>query len=714
MTDDNQNNLTSFWEFLSNQKVEIPIIQRDYAQGRIGQEKLREKFLLNLKKALDDDELDIKLDFVYGNLENNILNPFDGQQRLTTLWLLHWYIAYKLVEANVKMEINDEVKKIFKNFTYETRTSSREFCEKLADFDIIVDETTLKKNISDIIQNQTWFYSEWKQDPTIQNMLNMLGGTLIKDMKNNDITDGIEEVFKECDTNKFKEYWEKLKGTKCPINFYVYNLNNYNLSDDIYIKMNARGKQLTAFENFKAEFEKYIKDNDFEENTKNDSFFYKIDREWTDFFWKNKDKQIDDNQIDDKMLKFISGIAINSYAKFFEIYENEQEVDTIKIELENKKEKNITDDYIKRARIEKRIQKLFNDSTELIPKDFSTENTFMYLKNCFNKYSFVDVKKLNIKDLPLWDLVKNNEINTTNTEVYNNLFLEFIKKEPTTYKQRVLFFAQTEYLLNNEELDSEKFIDWMRVVRNIVQNSTIDSANTFLGAVGLINELSNGCKDIYYYLSNNIIKSYFAQEQVSEEKEKALIIQKDKNYKNSIHKCEDTNFFKGNISFALYCIDYEKNNNSFNNDLFIKIIDVVEKNLSEKDISNDFRRALLTIKGNDFYKYWWSWSYSTGTEKRRLIENTYDLRKFFTKKDTYGDYLKDLLKKLTEKTLNEIIDECTLTEPNWKHELIKKPELLNDYCPYPHYFGILTDNSACFLFKDKRRPKSIKDCFKVE
>jgi len=51
MTDDNQNNLTSFWEFLSNQKVEIPIIQRDYAQGRIGQEKLREKFLLNLKKA---------------------------------------------------------------------------------------------------------------------------------------------------------------------------------------------------------------------------------------------------------------------------------------------------------------------------------------------------------------------------------------------------------------------------------------------------------------------------------------------------------------------------------------------------------------------------------------------------------------------------------------------------------------------------------------
>ncbi|HOL83558.1 MAG TPA: hypothetical protein PLK48_06105, partial [Caldisericia bacterium] len=118
---------TTFWKFLQNRKIVIPIIQRDYAQGRIGKEKLREKFLGDLKNALDKKLLEeflndfkkalekkkafaenkkitfarlkgkkivlvndlkhenekLKLDFVYGNIENNCFNPLDGQQRLT-------------------------------------------------------------------------------------------------------------------------------------------------------------------------------------------------------------------------------------------------------------------------------------------------------------------------------------------------------------------------------------------------------------------------------------------------------------------------------------------------------------------------------------------------------------------------------------------------------------------------------------------------------
>ena len=36
---------TSFWEFIRNNNIEIPIIQRDYAQGRLGRENLRKNFL---------------------------------------------------------------------------------------------------------------------------------------------------------------------------------------------------------------------------------------------------------------------------------------------------------------------------------------------------------------------------------------------------------------------------------------------------------------------------------------------------------------------------------------------------------------------------------------------------------------------------------------------------------------------------------------------
>ena len=45
---------TAFWNFIKNNTVEIPIIQRDYAQGRLGKENLRKNFLADLKKALDN------------------------------------------------------------------------------------------------------------------------------------------------------------------------------------------------------------------------------------------------------------------------------------------------------------------------------------------------------------------------------------------------------------------------------------------------------------------------------------------------------------------------------------------------------------------------------------------------------------------------------------------------------------------------------------
>ena len=75
-------------------KIIIPIIQRDYAQGRTNTNvnRVRKNFLDALYKAVTAKS--IILDFVYGDIdENGILTPLDGQQRLTTLFLLHWYAA---------------------------------------------------------------------------------------------------------------------------------------------------------------------------------------------------------------------------------------------------------------------------------------------------------------------------------------------------------------------------------------------------------------------------------------------------------------------------------------------------------------------------------------------------------------------------------------------------------------------------------------------
>ena len=69
--------------------VRIPLIQRDYAQGRPGRqiEEIRTSFLDALHDAVSGDP--VGLEFVFGDVDSNgTLLPLDGQQRLTTLSLV--------------------------------------------------------------------------------------------------------------------------------------------------------------------------------------------------------------------------------------------------------------------------------------------------------------------------------------------------------------------------------------------------------------------------------------------------------------------------------------------------------------------------------------------------------------------------------------------------------------------------------------------------
>ena len=88
------NKKTTYWDFIKENNIVIPIIQRDYAQGREGKEDLRKRFLGSLRNALSNSK-ELVLDFIYGMQHKRgaqyLLVPLDGQQRLTTLWLLHWY-----------------------------------------------------------------------------------------------------------------------------------------------------------------------------------------------------------------------------------------------------------------------------------------------------------------------------------------------------------------------------------------------------------------------------------------------------------------------------------------------------------------------------------------------------------------------------------------------------------------------------------------------
>ncbi|MDE5924156.1 MAG: DUF262 domain-containing protein [Muribaculaceae bacterium] len=248
--------------------VIIPRIQRSYAQGRsdVHAVKTRERFLSAIHSGLTGSGL--TLDFIYGNIRNadRQLIPLDGQQRLTTLWLLHWY-------ADKKENIRDSR---LSRFSYHTRPSARDFIAKLVGF-----IPTWEMPLSDEIRNQGWFPMEWDNDPTVSGMLTML--------------DEIQTRFADID-----DMWNRLDK----INFYFRDIEEMSLTDDIYIKMNSRGKPLTDFEHFKAELLKVMR-NDNESVAKRIGL--KIDREWTDMLWSYRDS---DNLVDNAFLNFFRFISL--------------------------------------------------------------------------------------------------------------------------------------------------------------------------------------------------------------------------------------------------------------------------------------------------------------------------------------------------------------------------------------------------------------------
>lgn len=648
-------NSISFWKLLSEtSKIQIPIIQRDFAQGRENEKtnKIRSQFLDSLIKAVESEKGSLELDFVYGNVdEKNVLQPLDGQQRLTTLFLLHWYIALKTGDLpNTK---NQLVK-----FTYETRISSRVFSNELV---VNGEFLGIGKTISEKISDSKWFFLSWKKDPTIKAMLVML--------------DAIEKRFQSKNDEELKIFWQKLTSENPPIIFHFKPLNDIGLSDDLYIKMNARGKELTDFENFKASFEKHIKKFVFEkelelsENNKEKwkeltekTFSHKIDTVWTDLFWKHRGE---DNIIDNEIIKFIAGIAINNYAQNLEIIENsEDELNTRKI-LEEKKEKNITVEAVKRERIERRITTLFNNPADVSPVDFPTKESFEYLKKCFEGYSKNQNDELFPDNLILWDFIENRKVKiNSKTEIDNNLFIELVKESKTEYKQRVLFYAQTKYILNSESFNSELFSEWMRIVRNIVQNSTIDSASALIGAIGLINELSSGCENIYEFLSSTTLKSGFATKQIEEEKLKATLIKSEINWKSQIFKAEDDIFLKGEIKFL---IDFSKVKEEYKIQEFTSISNKFLLLFESKD--DLLRKALLT---QDDYPIWDGRTSSLGWAHRYSLLNTEnEWKDAFRKK---SDKFINAVYKLISNSFNMSDDRITILK-----SVIQNAAPLNDY-----------------------------------
>ena len=343
------NDKKDIYNLLSEYKVIVPIIQRDYVQGRMNDEakRVREGLIGSFYACLSaENEKLLDLNYISGYYQEksgkNIFFPVDGQQRLTALYLLHWYLAI----CSEKQECIDIVQDL--DFSYETRFSAESFFEQMMkrpSHDLMTIIRKLhEKDKKNEIKNLPEFQIEWKNNPTVMSALVFLEE--LAAYKDNVFgkKKNAETFFKRLVHFKEDNGRPVPDGTLGRIQFSFIadsDANPEQRAAKNYIKMNARGKSLTEFENLKAMFDK-IESNIGLEGEKLSALYDKqyihalFSYAKPKYAWKTVDLIEITKRIDD--------YSCNLYERIFPLCElkreNEKMIDTVFYESRNEKTQN--------------------------------------------------------------------------------------------------------------------------------------------------------------------------------------------------------------------------------------------------------------------------------------------------------------------------------------------------------------------------------------
>lgn len=506
----------------SELNVRIPIIQRDYAQGRSSAHEVRKAFLTALLSYLQAEGTH-DLDFVYGAVsESQDFLPLDGQQRLTTLFLLHWYLAQisdspeaRVAYYNCMFTSEGQVR-----FSYETRPSAKDFCQALlAETRERRLELKREDTLSALIKELPWYFLSWDRDPSITAMLTML--------------DDIHKIF-----YMERDGLAKLLDQDNPrLSFQFLDLKGFGLTDDLYIKMNARGKSLTPIETFKASLEQYLR-YELHDEQRAKTFADKMDGQWADLMWCYRDKEHPEHASDRQWERVFQNLLSYSYA----LSEGEGP----------------------------------NGELSRQHRDFLSFNAYKEL-GCINEKSLDFITSV-------LDVLYNGEDKIHewlgeefrayfSAEDYWDSLIEYKDKQETdnarkpdwTYNARLIFYAYIAYLIKfqpqrDNPADMQSLGEWMRVVHNLYrgENLQINNEQDYVSALrGLRGMIEQG-QPIYQLLSSGYSPDGVAGWQIAEEQSKAKLLLSDSaTWWPLISRAELHKYFLGQIGFLL---DFSDNN----------------------------------------------------------------------------------------------------------------------------------------------------------
>lgn len=219
------NDKISLNTLLKNYIVYIPDMQRDYCWGVTTINNtditLFENFINTLEQNINENRKDFTMGLFYGYTESKRLYLCDGQQRITSLYLILLY-GYKLGLVNEDILTRNNITTL----QYAVRDSSLFFLN-----DLFVHIKHIEKIES--IKYTDWYINEYNNDDTIINIMASLN-TLEINYENN-----IESL------NKLIAYILN------EINFIFIDMDTRENGEETYVLLNTTGEPLTRIENLK-------------------------------------------------------------------------------------------------------------------------------------------------------------------------------------------------------------------------------------------------------------------------------------------------------------------------------------------------------------------------------------------------------------------------------------------------------------------------------
>ena len=542
----------------------IPKIQRDYAEGRKSEaiERKRYSLLNDMLDVVYGIKEHLSFDFVYGyimsgnkivagndwqNLQaypNVTFKPLDGQQRLTTLFLLYWLFGR---DADLRDQNGHSL------LIYETRDTSEEFCHWLVKQDAGTIISKWKSEVKHIKKHNKSNESKWKTEKGTRGVVDPIENRLRFPLAS------VPSLFTymQSSLSSFKWDWHDDPNIHSMITVIEYavkiinersliyddginqnaNLDNITFmlldnlvcdGDQLFEKMNARGKALTSYEILKSSLEEEMEQQGLPKSDVSfvNSWQNAMDGDWIDYCWDNSNISANPQlktvrSVEEKLERLLVRMVGKSFYATdvigTPIPSNSDAIDYTAQFIDSISKRGIInqviDRYLEYARHERAVnssmlsvlnfQSIFDDLQNLLFKDAD------------NKWQ--DASSM----LP--------QLNRSNKKTLMEEFLD----DNLTHNTRVMVYAMFAYLrivpakiivLNN--IEKANFVDWMRFVRNVYnsdnKNSGLDNFQDVKTAISAIDRWldvykstfrNNTHQDVLSLILNHIKDNPHSQEQ---------------------------------------------------------------------------------------------------------------------------------------------------------------------------------------------------------